>query len=402
MKKIKSIAIVWEQIDWGGVDSYLLYLLNNEKFKQIDVTIFSNENNKGLKRFVKLNKNLSVKIVKYKSLLNLELKNTLLKKFYFFFKPIFFVFTYFQLKQLLGKDKFDVYFGVCGGYGQIRGEMAGTLSASSLKIPVISLGIHHACVFPPPFMNFFISLVNNRISKIISSVITVSEATKKTLFFKSNLLDNDKIDTVIIHHGVSSEPIKNKDDSINKSKNILEAGIISRIEEYKGHRDLINAINKLPKDYLEKIRINIIGDGELKEMESLRLLVKSYGLNNVIFKGYVDKPITEIINELDLVLSLTRSFEGFGLSLLEGASQGIPIIATDVGAVTEFLDRNFSLIIKPSSPEEIKERLIDFIENKEKWSEKAKVYKDIILSNFNEDKMAEQYINHFNQKLNTK
>jgi glycosyltransferase involved in cell wall biosynthesis len=403
MKKITSLAIVWEQIEWGGVESYLSYLLNNKNFEKIKVTIFSNKNNKGLKRFVRLNKNTSLKIIRYSSLLNLEFKNMILKKIYYFIKPILFIFTYFQLKNLIGKVKFDVYLGVCGGYGQIRGEMAGALCASKLNIPVISLGIHHACVFPPPFMNFFVSIINNRISKIISSVIAVSEATKKTLFYKSNLLDNDKVDTVVIHHGISNK--SKKITNINHEKNnnkIIEIGIISRIEEYKGHRDLIHAIDKLPKNYLEKIKINIIGDGKFEEMNNLKSLVKSYDLKNIFFRGYIDKPIGDIISELDLILSLTRSFEGFGLSMLEGATMGIPIIATDVGAVEEFLDKNYSLIIKPSSPEDIKEKLIEFIDNRLKWTDHAKKYRDIILSRFNEDKMVEQYINHFNQKFNTK
>ena len=125
---------------------------------------------------------------------------------------------------------------------------------------------------------------------------------------------------------------------------------------------MIYAINKLPKSYLQKIRFNIIGDGKLEEVETLKHLVKTYDLKNVFFKGYIDKPVTEIISNLDLVLSLTRSFEGFGLSMLESASLGVPIIATDVGAVSEFLEK-YSLIIKPSSPDSIKEKIIEFIDN---------------------------------------
>ncbi len=208
MKKVNSIAIIWEQIEWGGVDSYLNYLLNNRMFEKIKVTIFSNKNNKGLKRFIRSNKNLSLEIIEYNSILNFQFDNQIINKLYYFLKPLFFILTYYQLKNLLKKKKYDAYLGICGGYGQIRGEMAGALSASSLNIPVVSLVVHHACVFPPPFMNFFLRLINNRISKVISSVIAVSEATKKTLFYKSNLLDNDKVDTIIIHHGISGEKKK--------------------------------------------------------------------------------------------------------------------------------------------------------------------------------------------------
>ncbi len=50
MKSLKSIAIVWEQLAWGGVDTFLKYLLNSQNFSHLDVTIFTNDTNKGLDR----------------------------------------------------------------------------------------------------------------------------------------------------------------------------------------------------------------------------------------------------------------------------------------------------------------------------------------------------------------
>ena len=111
------------------------------------MTIFSNKNNKGLKRFIRSNKNLSLEIIEYNSILNFQFDNQIINKLYYFLKPLFFIYTYYQLKNLLKKKKYDAYLGICGGYGQIRGEMAGALSASSLNIPVVSLVVHHACVF---------------------------------------------------------------------------------------------------------------------------------------------------------------------------------------------------------------------------------------------------------------
>ena len=99
MKKVNSIAIIWEQIEWGGVDSYLNYLLNNRMFEKIKVTIFSNKNNKGLKRFIRSNKNLSLEIIEYNSILNFQFDNQIINKLYYFLKPLFFILTYYQLKN---------------------------------------------------------------------------------------------------------------------------------------------------------------------------------------------------------------------------------------------------------------------------------------------------------------
>ena len=114
------------------------------------MTIFSNKNNKGLKRFIRSNKNLSLEIIEYNSILNFQFDNQIINKLYYFFETSIFYFTLIiNLKIYLKKKKYDAYLGICGGYGQIRGEMAGALSASSLNIPVVSLVVHHACVFPP-------------------------------------------------------------------------------------------------------------------------------------------------------------------------------------------------------------------------------------------------------------
>ena len=89
MKKIKSIAMVWEQNAYGGVDSYLSYLLNSKYFSDISVTIYVNHNYEGLKRFKKNINNKLVNIIEYKSLLEIYPSNSVLKKNILFFKTTF-------------------------------------------------------------------------------------------------------------------------------------------------------------------------------------------------------------------------------------------------------------------------------------------------------------------------
>ena len=71
MKKIKSIAMVWEQISWGGVDSFISYLLNSKHFNDISITIYTNKNNEGLERFKKNINTKLVNIIEYNSLLEI-------------------------------------------------------------------------------------------------------------------------------------------------------------------------------------------------------------------------------------------------------------------------------------------------------------------------------------------
>ena len=84
---------------------------------------------------------------------------------------------------------------------------------------------------------------------------------------------------------------------------------------------------------------------------------ETQGVENNVYcftipQHYIDSK--KIILSLDLFLSLTISFEGFGLSIAEAMSVGTPILATDVGAVNEFFDNNCGKLIKFSQIEEIK------------------------------------------------
>jgi len=97
MKKIKSIAFVWEQLGIGGVDSYLSYLINSSNFKNLEITIFTNKSNSALTRFNTISENKNIKIIKYSSLLVFQ-NNKFYAKFILYFLKhflFFFLFIYF-------------------------------------------------------------------------------------------------------------------------------------------------------------------------------------------------------------------------------------------------------------------------------------------------------------------
>ena len=140
----------------------------------------------------------------------------------------------------------------------------------------------------------------------------------------------------------------------------------------------------------------VVGEDERDQKKKLKNLVANLNLENSIeFLDYVDLDSKKIILSLDLFLSLTRSFEGFGLSIAEAMSVGIPILATDVGAVSEFFNNDCGKLIKPNQIEKIKDSLIDFCDNKKDWDNKAQFAKKKIEKYFNSEIMGTNYMNHF-------
>ena len=95
------------------------------------------------------------------------------------------------------------------------------------------------------------------------------------------------------------------------------------------------------------------------------------------------------------MVSLTKSYEGFGLSVAEAMSVETPILVTDVGAIKEVIDSETGKLVTPGQILEIRDALIDFSENRKIWIERAKMAKTRVEKYFNSEIMAGNYIAHF-------
>ena len=406
MSQIKRIAIVWESETGGGVNSFLRYLLQSKAFLDKQITIFTNSENRGAKFLIKdLAQQKNIKFIFFDSFFVFNRKRIFLEKLiYYFLKPILLVVTIFKFKKILSNLEFDVLLCTCGTYGNFRSELAAILAAKKSKVPVRSIVVCHACMKPPLFMGVVFKIIDYLLSKKVTSLITISRATKETILNNSNLLDGGRLQGYPIHCGVPKNKFLRKNYlnlKLTKDNDyILKIGMVSRLCPEKGHEDLIKAFSKLPFEYKKKMIVIIIGEDERDQKRKLKNLVIDLNLENKIeFLDYIDLDSKKIILSLDLLLSMTKNFEGFGLSIAEAMSVGTPILATDVGAVHEFFNNDCGKLIRPSQIEDIKNSLIDFCDNKKDWDNKAQLAKGKLEKSFNAEIMGAKYMNHFSSKL---
>lgn len=401
MKLIKNITIVWEQEEVGGVDSYLIYLLKSDFFSKLNVTIITNNNNEAINRLK--NELFNINFVIYKNFIN--------KKFYFIkiinqiFLPIIFFFDIFKFRRILKKINSDVILFQCGNYGYLRREQAAILSTVGLNIPVKTLVVHHACTKPPIFYSLIIKFIDFFIVKILSSLITVSYATKETFFYNSTLLDNGKLETVLIHNGVPESNLIRENylgSIINLDKTKIRLGMLSRMEDNKGFSDLLTAFSLLEKEIQENFVIIIVGKCKQKVLDKLKKIAKNLDIfDKVFFLDYVNISSEKILLSFDMFFSLTKTYEGFGLSLAEAMSAGTPSVSTNVGAIREFFDENCGKLVKPGDIAEISNAIYDFYKHRENWIKKASYARKKINNNFSDYKMVENYMNYFISKFNS-
>ena len=72
-------------------------------------------------------------------------------------------------------------------------------------------------------------------------------------------------------------------------------------------------------------------------------------------------------------------------------SCGIPVVATDVGGVTEAIDENCGFICKPKDYEEIGNRVVELLQNEELRTKMGAYARKRVIDNFTIGKFIHEY-----------
>ncbi|OGZ74016.1 MAG: hypothetical protein A2832_02335 [Candidatus Zambryskibacteria bacterium RIFCSPHIGHO2_01_FULL_44_22b] len=156
-------------------------------------------------------------------------------------------------------------------------------------------------------------------------------------------------DVEVIPNGVDVERFKNPGTKISGDKVTLIT--TSRLVEKNAVGDIIEAVKHMP----ENTELQILGGGPLEE--SLKSKTKNLKLENrVKFLGEISQAdLPRYLHEADIFIRPSLS-EGQGISFIEAMAAGLPVIATPVGGIPDFLkDGETGLFVEVKSP-----RLIAF------------------------------------------
>ena len=115
---------------------------------------------------------------------------------------------------------------------------------------------------------------------------------------------------------------------------VNRVGTVARLVPVKDIDLLLEVVESVVRE-IPSLRVAVVGDGP--ESDALRARSVALGLERVVtFAGLV-KPGAEAVREFDVYL-LTSISEGVPMSVLEAMVAGIPVVATDVGGVSEAVE----------------------------------------------------------------
>ncbi|HBI82275.1 glycosyltransferase family 4 protein [Orrella sp. NBD-18] len=119
-------------------------------------------------------------------------------------------------------------------------------------------------------------------------------------------------------------------------------GCVAVMRPNKGHRDLIDAVAPLFKSH-DDLHLVLVGGGS-PTFENTQDYIAQLGLEHRIHMTGARKDVPNLLAGFDIFALATRE-EASGTVFLEAAASGVPIVATDVGGVSEVVRRDENCLL---------------------------------------------------------
>lgn len=207
-----------------------------------------------------------------------------------------------------------------------KAGIIGRLSAIGLTAPCIFTA--HGWAFTEgvsPRRRFVYRFIERLMAPLANQIITVSEYDKK-LALAGRVASPNQL--VVVHNGMPGVSVDVRTPR-NETAGAVHFVMVARFEAPKDQASLLRAFASLSP---ERWRLELIGDGP--QMQVAIDLTASLGLaDNVTFSG----ACTDVSARLSTsdVFVLISHWEGLPLTILEAMRAGLPVIASDVGGVSE-------------------------------------------------------------------
>ena len=185
----------------------------------------------------------------------------------------------------------------------------------------------------------------------------------------------------------------------HQQKNSINLLFISRVDRKKGIELLLQAVQLLKEQV--PVSLTVIGGGDEDYVKELKQLAASLAISDLIeWKGSVEwrAKFDDILNA-DLLI-LPSYNENFANIILETLYAGRPVILTKYVGLHDYVSANNMGWVIDTNPEDIATAVKEYVANKTLWQEKSVKMHEQILADFNQQILAEKYINQYKEKLN--
>lgn len=214
------------------------------------------------------------------------------------------------------------------------------------------------------------SIINRIIIKYITVLSDVIIANSKSTL--EHFCNGKEIKrSYVVYNAVEAIPEKSPKYSFDNVDYII--GMAGRINSWKGQELFINAADLLIKKFKNQYNLKflIAGDvyhGDEPLLKQLNTQINSLNLENHVILLGQENDMAGFYNSLDIFVLPSIKPEPFGLVVIEAMSLGVPVVASNQGGPVEIIDDNTDgILFKSGSPEDLCDKIISLIADKEKY-----------------------------------
>lgn len=241
------------------------------------------------------------------------------------------------------------------------------LAAKIASVPIVVQTRHGYELRPKKIQErLFLDLA----SRQADAIVCICRDLKRTIN-KNERIQEEKL--TVIPNGIDTEKFADFSANLRDKKEELgvedDQFILINVANILPEKDQITLLRafKILKDNKHKVKLFIAGRIQNKDTyEGIKDLVSQLNIaEDVVFLGE-RKDIPELLYITDIFI-LSSVLEGMPLAILEAMAAGKPIVATDVGGISEIVAHNETgLLVPPKSPETLANAISILLRDKNK------------------------------------
>jgi len=282
-----------------------------------------------------------------------------------------------QLRRILRRLRPDILH-----LHSAKAGLVGRLALLGSRRPVVLLTVH-SFVFDERVgarMRALTSCIERFLLRFTDRILAVSRALKDDLVTEMGL-PADRI--TILYNGIDFAAIAPPQRQAGSGYHV---GAIARLAPQKGVDDFIRAAAIVRRRF-PAARFTIAGDGPLRG--ELEALADNLGIADAVtFLGFYSD-IPTLLNRFD-VFALTSTREAFGITVVEALACETPVVATNVGGISEIIDETTGLLATPRNPEDIAAKICQLLTDPQLARRLARAGSSSVRERFGNDRMLAQ------------
>lgn len=399
-----KIIFLTENFHCGGLDSFLLTLVNHWPNREDELTIICNHGHPGYS-VIKSGLSRPCEVLRHRmsTYSNLAIKtrrspvlNWLRRLLSPSLKVGYFVYYLVALRSIFLREHADRLMVVNGGHpggDTCRAAIIAWRVFASHK-PRAIYNFHNLATIPRRFEKWPEKLIDRLIVRFSRVLLGVSQACAESMRIRLGDMGMRKVRW--IYNGISapipdSVPVITLREELNIPADSPLCLMLATYEPRKGHDFLLRAFQKVVAE-IPAAHLVVCGYGYLEEIEPVKHLVELYDLSGHVRLQGFRRDIDVMLKQSDLLLVASQAYESFGLTSVEAMANRIPVVATRVGGIPEVVvDGEGGFCVDPNDIAGYADRIVDFLKNPEFRKEQAEKGYQRYQRLFSAERMSKEY-----------